>query len=225
MEKTPRQEKLLAQQAFDDLRQTLIQGRIRSGQMVSIAELMSLLDYPMAPIRDAVKQAAAIGLVTIYPQRGITILEATHDNLRSVFHFRYLFDQEGARLQALKCDPTRIADLKHKHEQILEQAQHSPFSSELQHQAMAVDWEMHYFLAKSLNNPLTFKAYEENSDRINIVQKSRPPLIERIIPAMQEHLAILQALEAGCTEKAMLTVRQHMQQTLRWWGICHTNMA
>ena len=54
---------LLATQAFQAFRHLLATGQVRAGQMVSMAELMKLSDFPLAPVREAVKRAAAAGLV------------------------------------------------------------------------------------------------------------------------------------------------------------------
>ncbi|XOT95027.1 FCD domain-containing protein, partial [Alcaligenes pakistanensis] len=105
-----------------------------------------------------------------------------------------------------------------KHEKILEQAQSGVVTTALQIQAMEVDWALHRYLAQALHNRSAITIYEENCDRINVLQHSRRPLPERIVPAMKEHLQILDTLQAGNPEAAMHAVRHHLAQTLRWWG-------
>ena len=89
----------------------------------------------------------------------------------------------------------------------------------LQREAMAVDWSLHSTLAGALDNDSARAIYARNRDRISVIQHFRPPLPDRIVPAMEEHLAILDAIEAGDEEGAARKVREHFQQTLRWWGI------
>jgi DNA-binding FadR family transcriptional regulator len=59
---------------------------------------------------------------------------------------------------------------------------------------------------------------DDNSERLTELQHSRRPLPERLVPAMKEHLQILDTLQAGNPEAAMQAVRHHLAQTLRWWG-------
>lgn len=213
---------LLAEKAFSALRSELIKGTVRSGQMVSIAELCQALDFPIAPIRDAVKRAASAGLVTVYPQRGVVILEATPENLNSTFHFRYVFDQEGARIRAENHNTESLNALRAEHIEVLDRARTDLINRSFQEHVMELDWRLHQFLSGALANPLATKAYAENKDRISILQKSRPPLIERIVPAMTEHVNIIDAIISGSQFKAMEAVQNHYQQTLRWWGIMPT---
>jgi len=209
---------LLATQAFQAFRHLLATGQVRAGQMVSMAELMKLSDFPLAPVREAVKRAAAAGLVSILPKRGVLVLEATTEALRECFQLRCVFDQEGARILASCTKQPALESLRDKHEKILEQAQSGLVTTALQIQAMEVDWALHRYLAQALQNRSAMTIYEENCDRINVLQHSRRPLPERIVPAMKEHLQILDTLQAGNPEAAMQAVRHHLAQTLRWWG-------
>lgn len=212
-------ELLLATQAFQAFRHLLATGQVRAGQLVSIAELMRLMDFPLAPVREAVKRAAAAGLVSVLPKRGVLVLEATAQALHDCFHLRCLFDQEGARLLAHALPAQKLALLKQQHQEVLEQARKGHATVALQIRAMEVDWSLHRTLAQALGNPSALAIYEENCDRINVMQHSRRPLPERIVPAMEEHLLILDRLENKDAEAAMQAVRDHLKQTLRWWGI------
>lgn len=58
-----------------------------------------------------------------------------------------------------------------------------------------------------------------NRDRIAVIQKTRPFLPDRIVPTMREHLAIIEALEAGDADAAVAAIAEHYRMTLRWWGI------
>ncbi len=212
-------EQSLAEQAFEAFRDLLACGQVRSGQMISIAELVEATGLPLAPVREAVKRAGAAGLVSILPKRGVLVLEATTDALQAGFHLRYLFDQEGARLLAHR--PTRhdLDHLRREHEQVLEEASEGTITAALQLKAMEVDWSLHAYLAAALNNPVALGVYEENRYRLSVMQHSRRPLPERIIPAMTEHLQIIEHIRSGAPELAVESVRTHLQKTLRWWGV------
>lgn len=86
-------------------------------------------------------------------------------------------------------------------------------------QAITVDLSLHDALAAGLENPLLVQCYAENRNRIAVIQNSRPLLQDRIVPAMQEHLSIIAALQAGDTEKTIAAIDLHLAQTLRWWGL------
>ncbi len=209
---------LLADQSFLAFRDLLFRGEVRAGQLVSISELMEKTGFPLAPVREAVKHAESTGLVRILPKRGVLIIEPTPDTVRSCFHLRCMLDQEGARILAARLAEAPMQALREEHAAVRNQALEG-ITPELQQWAMAVDWKLHRALAGSLDNPLAAQVYASNHDRITVLQQSRRLLPERIIPAMDEHLRIIDAVLAGREEDAMRAVRAHLAGTLRWWGI------
>lgn len=209
---------LLADQAFGALKGLLFDGAVRAGQMVSIAELVERSGFPLAPVREAVKRAEVVGLVQILPKRGVLVIEPTPDTIQACFHLRCLMDQEGARVLAARAGRDGLDALRDEHAEVRLQAGRG-ITPELQRRAMEVDWKLHLTLAGALGNPLAARVYASNHDRITVLQLSRRLLPERIIPAMDEHLQILDAILQGREDAAMLAVRQHLAGTLRWWGV------
>jgi DNA-binding GntR family transcriptional regulator len=211
-------EMLLADQAFMALRDLLLRGEVRAGQLVSIAELVEKTGLPLAPVREAVKHAESTGLVRILPKRGVLVIEPTPDTIQSCFHLRCMLDQEGARILAARLGEAPMQALREEHAAVRDQASEG-ITPELQQWAMAVDWKLHLALSSALANPLAARVYASNYDRITVLQQSRRLLPERIIPAMDEHLRIIDAVLAWHEEDAMRAVRAHLAGTLRWWGI------
>ncbi|CAM5779281.1 GntR family transcriptional regulator [Castellaniella caeni] len=209
---------LLADQAFQAVRGLLLDGSVRAGQLVSVAELVEATGLPLAPVREAVKHAESVGLMQILPRRGILVIEPVPQTVLACFNLRYLFDQEGARLLALHQQVDALAALRQQHVDVRQQAARE-ITPELQHRAIEVDWQLHQSLAQALDNPLAIKAYTNNLDRIIVLQRSRRLLPERIIPAMDEHMKIIDAVLDGQAEEAMQAVRDHLSGTLRWWGV------
>lgn len=76
-------------------------------------------------------------------------------------------------------------------------------SAKLQLKAMEVDWSLHVGLTGALNNPVALATYDENRYRLSVMQHSRRPLPERIVPAMTEHLQIMEHIQGGEAEQAV----------------------
>ncbi|HEU0230193.1 MAG TPA: GntR family transcriptional regulator [Burkholderiaceae bacterium] len=209
---------LLTDQAFLAIKALLFDGEVHAGQLVSMAELVKRSGLPLAPVREAVKRAEAVGLVEILPKRGVQIMAATPDTIQACFHLRCLIDQEGARVLASNITKDAIEALRDEHIAVREGAVKA-VTPDIQRLAKKVDWELHSTLAGALNNNLAAQIYDSNRDRITVLQQSRHFLPERIVPAMTEHLRIIDAILTGQTQEAMTAVRQHMVGTLRWWGV------
>lgn len=210
---------LLADRAFLAVRELLTSGGLRAGQFVSMPDLVRMLGLPMAPVREAVKRAESAGLVRVLPKRGVAVMDATPALIRECFHLRNIFDQEGARGLVRTRAASGLAELRRRHQAVLDAARAGSITPALQREAMAVDWALHAALAGSLDNASAEEIYARNRDRILVIQHSRPLLPDRIIPAMEEHLAIMDAIAGGDEQAAASKVRDHFRQTLRWWGI------
>ncbi len=129
-------------------------------------------------------------------------------------------DQEGARrLVAGDGLPAEArAALRRAHEAILAEAR-AGVSGDLPERAKDVDLTLHDALATGLDNPLAREVYMVNRNRVAVVQNTRPFLADRVVSAMEEHLAILDALERRDAEAAVAAIAHHYRTTLRWWGV------
>ncbi len=209
---------LLADQAYEKLRELLTVEGLRAGQFVSMPDLVELLGFPLAPTREAVKRAEAGSLVTVLPKRGVLVMEATSTAIRECFDLRTIFDQEGARRLVRQGRPESLSSLRLAHEKILERAR-ADVTTALQQQAKELDWALHLSLGGALENAAAQEIYALNRDKIAIIQQTRPFLPERIASAMEEHIRIIDAILARDEEQAARAVREHYRNTLRWWGI------
>lgn len=209
---------LMADEAHDRLIGALRDGRLASGQFVSMPGLVEILDLPLAATREAVKRADVNGLVRILPKRGVLVMEASPKITRDCIDLRSLLDAEGARRLIEVGNELPVAELRASHEELLEDAIRR-MTPELPRRAILTDLSLHDALARGLANPMAAEVYAVNRDRIAVIQNTRPFLPDRIVPAMQEHLAIIGAIERRDAEEAVEMIRAHYHSTLRWWGI------
>ena len=211
-------DKMLNTQAQLSLTEALRRGDLRSGQFLSMPQLVGILGFPLAAVREAVRHAGASGWLDVIPKRGVQVLEARSETIRDTLDARMALDQEGARRRIRNDALEGLADLRARHQVLLAEAM-AQDSPELSGQAAAVDLSLHDYLAEGLQNPLLRAAYDENRVRVAIFQRVRPFLQERVKSAMQEHLDIIAALESRDTAAATEAVAYHCERTRHWWGV------
>lgn len=209
---------LLADRAQHALWSALRSGELRGGQFLSMSQLVKILDCPIAAIREAVKQASAQGLVITLPKRGVQVMEVNPDTIRESLDFRMALDQESARRRIAGRAFSGLKELREQHEKMRDSARINS-DKNLPPKAIEVDLSLHDFLAAGLENTLLKAGYDANRMRIAIIQNVRPFLQDRVVSAMEEHLAIIDALESSNAEAAVNAIRYHCEQTLRWWGV------
>ena len=209
---------LLADQAYARLIELLRSGELRSSQFVSMPELVEVLDLPLAATREAVKRADARGLVDILPKRGVLVMGAGPETTRDCLDLRALLDSEGARRLVRTGAELDLEALRATHLALIEDAERA-MTADLPRRAIVTDLSLHDALGACLGNPLARDAYNVNRDRIAVIQNTRPFLPDRIVPAMREHLVIIEALARRDAEAAVSAIELHYRETLRWWGV------
>jgi DNA-binding GntR family transcriptional regulator len=209
---------LMADQAYDRLIAVLRDGTLAAGQFVSMPGLVETLDLPLAATREAVKRAEVDGLVRVMPKRGVLVMDASAQVTRDCMDLRAMLDAEGARRLIAGRAALPLDELRASHEALIEAAERA-MTSELPRRAVLTDLSLHDALSTGLANPLATEAYRVNRDRIAVIQNTRPFLPDRIVPAMREHLVIIDALGRRDAEAAVAAIDEHYRTTLRWWGI------
>ncbi|TGD65125.1 GntR family transcriptional regulator [Tabrizicola sp. WMC-M-20] len=204
-------------QAYRALVDGLRGGTLRSGMFLSMPMLVTHLAFPLAAVREAVKRAEAAALVQILPKRGVMVMTADPDTTRDCMDLRTMLDLHGARRLLAGAGALPLAALRATHEALLHDA--TAPAPDLQRRAITTDLSLHDALSTGLDGPVLRRLYAENRDRIAVIQTQRPFLADRIIPAMTEHLAIITALETGDLPAVETAIRDHLTNTLRWWGI------
>lgn len=214
----PSGEALMAEQAYGQLVARLRDGTLAAGQFVSMPGLVQLLDLPLAATREAVKRGEVNGLLRVLPKRGVMVMSADREATRHCMDMRAMFDQEGARRLLATGPGLPLAELRHAHLALIEDAERA-MTPDLPRRAVVTDLSLHDALSTGLDNPLLSAAYRVNRDRIAVIQNTRPFVPDRIVPAMREHLAIMDALANGDADAAVAALAEHYRMTLRWWGI------
>lgn len=216
LDKQPGRE-LLNDRAQGALFTALREGGIRSGQFLSMPQLVEFLEFPIAAVRDAVKYAESFGLVEILPKRGVLVMEAGPEITRHCMDLRSILDQEGARRRIAQGNLEGLTALRKSHEELRQRAESAP--DNLSDEAITTDLTLHEFLAQGLGNPMAERSYAINGIRISVIQNTRPFVKNRIVPAMEEHLAIMEGLESGDADRTCEAIREHHRHTLDWWGL------
>lgn len=208
----------MADRAYTQLIARLWDGVLTAGQFVSMPELVDLLDMPLAATREAVKRAEARQLVSVLPKRGVRVMTAGPQATRDCLDLRAILEEEGARRLIETAAPLPLDALYASHRAVLEEARRSPHP-DLRLRAVATGLSLHDALASGLDNPVAVEVYRVNRDRIAVIRNAGPFLPDRIVPAMEEHLIIIDALARRDTTAVIDAVRRHARHTLRWLGI------
>jgi DNA-binding GntR family transcriptional regulator len=187
----------LRARAYESFRQQILRAHIRPGQFVSQRELVQLLDMPLGAVRELIPRLEAEGLLRTVPQRGLQIAHVDLKLIHNAFQLRAMLEREAALHFVQSVSDADLADIEQAHLDVVHQAEAGPITDALLTQATSVDWGLHDLMIDTLGNELISQTYRINSLRVRLIHLERSTLsAEVLLPAMQEHLNLIDALKS-----------------------------
>ena len=180
---------LLADRAYEELRDRLVTLQIKPGEPIDEDQLGRELEMGRTPIREAIKRLSLENLVTVFPRRGTFAAEINITDLAHITDVRQALEGQAAYRAAERLtDPQRVELM-----QLLEELRQSRGSDDMP-ALMALDTRVHRFIYRLSGNPFleeTLYRYFNLSLRIwYLVIDRLPHLFQRV----HEHEAMLQAI-------------------------------
>lgn len=196
--------------AYDRFQQQLLKARIHPGQFVSQRELASLTGLPLGAIREVIPRLEAEGLLRTVPQRGLQVATVDVRLVRNAFELRLTLEKEAAAKFAVSATDEELDRLEAAHRDIVKRA-HRGITPVLIDAAQAVDWGLHDTMVDALGNEIISAIYRVNSLRIRLIRLDRVTLnAQALLPAMDEHLALIAALRTRDPWTASMSIEAHL---------------
>lgn len=207
----------LRQRAYKRFKEALFSGRIKPGDFLSQREICDLVDVPLGPVREALKALESEKIATLLPKRGIRIIQVDQKAFQQAIDARKLIEGQAAAHFALHAPMEQIVEIKEQTLRFNEtyKSMENPDDA-LFKEKNRVDFLLHDSMMAFLDNPILLHAFKLATEhvrifRLNIAANQR--FFE--LPAVEEHLAILDALEARDDKAARSALIRHLDGTLR----------
>ncbi|MCU0223869.1 MAG: GntR family transcriptional regulator [Acidobacteria bacterium] len=118
-ESPPRQQRetpgQLRQWAADRLRVEILEGRLTAGEWLRQEKLARGLGVSQTPVREALKQLAAEGIVEHVPYRGVRVVSFTPDDVEDFYTSRVCTEGRAARFAAQQITKRELDELRELH--------------------------------------------------------------------------------------------------------------
>jgi DNA-binding GntR family transcriptional regulator len=118
-EPSPRSHRQLHHWVADHLRADILEGRLKPGEWLRQERLAQAYGVSQMPVREALKQLAAEGLVEHVPYRGVRIVEFSAEDVVDLYACRSFIEGMAARSAANNVTDEEVAELASLHEQML----------------------------------------------------------------------------------------------------------
>jgi len=196
---------------YDQLKERLFTGELRTGQFVSQRELTSLLGATLNPVREAIRKLEIEGLINVYPQRGIQIIEGGPKAINDAYEYRLLLELNAVRHFTAAAPEQAIDALMAKVDASIRSLERSPNDVEVRWKVLDDDHQFHKDLIDFQQNEILSKHYSLNAARLRLFRMNIGQPLLRLDTAAREHLEILAACRRRDTESAVDLLAKHIE--------------
>jgi len=194
----------LRQRVYEALVELVVEGRLRPGQHLVELELARQLGVSRQPVREALHRLEAEGWVDLRPNQGAFVHVPTDEEVDQLLDVRELLEVETARLAAAAGGHVaRLRLICHEGEAAVEAGDTGRF--------VAVNSEFHAELARVAGNAVLAELAEIVGRRVRWYYWQVAPV--RGHESCAEHRDLVEAIEAGDTERATAIARKHTERT------------
>ncbi|KAA9009405.1 GntR family transcriptional regulator [Histidinibacterium aquaticum] len=191
-------------QVFDTLYAAVVSLRLSPGSKVSEAEIAKQLDVSRQPVRDAFFRLSNLGFLSIRPQRATLITKISAQAVFDAAFVRTAIEVECTRLAVERRSPADVARLRaHLDDQTkaIETSDPRAFHG--------LDEDFHLTLCRIAGHEHAWHLvldHKAHMDRVRFLTLSA----DRQREVLQEHTALVDAIEAGDSDHSETLLRAHL---------------
>lgn len=197
----------LYQEVAERLREQIFNRELEPGSWIDEQKLAAEYGISRTPLREALKVLAVEGLVTMKVRRGAYVTEMSTDDVRQVYHLLALLESDAAGEVARQASAEDLAQLRALHERLEREVTQREFffaTNEAFHiQLLAVAgnrWRQQ--IVTDLRKVMKLNRHH------SLFKAGRPE------ESLQEHRALMDALERRDAAAAVRLMRAHFESGL-----------
>lgn len=201
--------RLAAQDVLDRLREMILTLKLEPGAVLARAELARRFGVSQTPVRDALAKLSEEGLVEVFPQHATVVRTIDLAAAREENFLRRAIEMEIAHTLALAPDPSMLRDL---HDCLERQRAHAARGE--REAFVAADDEFHRIMYMAAGVPGLLEIIRRNSGQLARLRRALGAQRRKARKVIDEHRAILDAIEARQPDVARAMARKHLSDSL-----------
>jgi DNA-binding GntR family transcriptional regulator len=181
----------------------IVRGHYRPGERIVEFKLAKELGVSQSPVREGLRELAAVGIVTIHPRRGARVRLPSAKELADVSLVRAEVDALAARLSAGRIPDATLDDLEGLIDDMVTRLEQRDFPG-----VTAADVRFHQLIAEAAQNHALTRAFEQLAPFARTFITLTLPNVD-VREIVLEHRPILEALRAHDADRAAEAARRH----------------
>lgn len=202
---------MLRTDVYDQIRDRLFTGALKTGQFVSQRELADLLGATLNPVREAIRRLEGDGLINVYPQRGIQIIEGGPKEINDAYDYRLLIEIAALRGLCASEFGETVDVLRSENSAMLAAMKQNPSDQKVRQRALEADFEFHRRIVDELGNGVISRHYSLNAAKLRLFRINTGEPLSRLDIAAAEHRSILDAVQDRDVDGAIALLSDHIE--------------
>ncbi|MBN8412377.1 MULTISPECIES: GntR family transcriptional regulator [Halomonas] len=194
-----------AQRLRDSLEDDIINGRRAPGERLDPEALCEAYKVSRTPVREAIQQLVASGLVTVYPKKGTFVARLGLERLIEMFEVMAELEGMCGRLAARRMTPEELEALQAAFEGC-QRASETGDSDAYYYE----NESFHSIIYAASHNAFLSEEAQSLKQRLKPYRRLQLQVRSRMQSSLEEHRAVLDALTAGDAEAAERILRDHV---------------
>ncbi|MGY8524907.1 GntR family transcriptional regulator [Paracidovorax citrulli] len=189
----------------DHLRRFITEGVLAPGMKLNERELCETLGISRTPLREAFKVLAAENLIELSPNRGASVSRMTEAEIWEAFEVMSGLEAFAGELACERITPAELAQIKALHYAMLACRAQNDLSG-----YYSRNQEIHDRISEAARNSVLRQTYLSINRRLKALRFRSNQHTEKWDRAIQDHEAMIQALEARDGKRLAGILRQHL---------------
>ena len=185
----------------------LREGRLNPGDRLRETELADRLGVSRTPVREAIRQLEADGIVTHIPRQGAAIRTLDYAEVMELYEMRAVLEGTAARLAARAASEIEIEELIDMNQQLATLG-NAP-------QAFIINRQFHAALFDAAKNRFLARSMRALQMALLILGPTTLTEPDRARQAVEEHSGVLDAIKARDGVQAEAAMRAHIEGAQR----------
>ena len=196
----------IREQVYQILRDEICRGDYPAGYRLQEVELTEHLNVSRSPVREALRQLVADGLLLEVPNKGVYVREFHVRDIEEIFDMRVLLESYGIGLSKKNMTSARLEHLFDIQDHLEEAYAKGDMKTYARH-----DEELHECMVSLGDNTLiniTYERVRAMSQQFRVLSLMSE---RRFVESLDEHRSIIHALAIGDVKKAEVINRRHLE--------------
>ncbi len=196
----------IREQIYEILKNRILNDYYAPGKKLSEVEISEELGVSRSPLREAIRQLEADGLLSGTANKGVYVKKLGEKDVRDLYQVEIMIQNNSIQTGAQYIDGNKREMFKKLAEEF-----HRTYSSGDLDSYLRTSEKLHNEIVSLCSNEITEDIYKRIGIRNHRFRQMSLKDPERLKNSYQEHLDIIDALLSGSTDKAQQIMLKHLQ--------------